>query len=73
MRKLSLSITTILLLGLCTSFSNPPKEKEMTLRNIEALSKGEIDPYKDCVDARGKCFLENGWVFPGMTLKELKP
>lgn len=71
-KKITFLTTTILILGLFSSFStDSTKENSQALRNIEALSEGENTPSIDCTVDVGRC-IKNGIITYGMSLKHEK-
>lgn len=59
MEKRLLVIIKILLFLLLTSFSSSNKNSELTLRNIEALTKGEEPDDSDCIIEIGFCIVQD--------------
>ena len=69
MKRILLLIIGTLLFVLFTSFSTTMENHELTVHNIEALTKGEnTDTPPDCVDEEGRRRIKNT-THRGMTLK----
>ncbi len=69
MKRILLLIIGTLLFVLFTSFSTTMKNHELTVHNIEALTKGENSDISNCVVEEGRCRIGNA-IYRGMTLKK---
>ncbi len=67
--KNTIIVAIILLEVLFTSFSPIHEKEETTLRNIEALSRGENSVSSSCINGEGRCII-NGEILYGMRKKD---